>query len=141
MILEQVRKSVQQDPSTVNRQAGIRSLYQFFIKHKGRLSQEIAQLSDSSATSVAPLTTAIQEVDSPLPDESDPIWDELINGKIELQSNAVSLKLLLGRIRQNITSDATETQRISGAQILRNYFMRNQQRHSDDIQLLINEKK
>jgi hypothetical protein len=141
MILEQVRKSVQQDPSTVNRQAGIRSLYQFFIKHQGRLSQEIAQLTDSSATSVAPLTTAIQGVDSSLPDESDPIWDELINGKIELQSNAVSLKLLLGRIRQNITSNATETQRISGAQILRNYFVRNQQRHSDDIQLLINERK
>jgi len=141
MILEQVRKSVQLDPSTVNRQAGIRSLYQFIIKHKGRLSQEIAQLTDSSVTSAAPLTSALQAVDSSLPDERDPIWGKLIDGKIELQSNVVSLKLLLGRIRQNIATNATEAQRISGAQILRNYFIRNQQRHSDEIQLLINGKK
>jgi hypothetical protein len=132
---------VQRDPSTVNRQVGVRILYQFFIKHKARLSQEIAQLTDSSATPVAPLTTASQATDSSLPDENNPVWDELINGKIKLRSNAVSLKLLLGRIRQTSTTNSTEAQRISGAQILRNYFIRNQQRHSDDIQLLINEKK
>jgi hypothetical protein len=141
MILEQARKSVQRDPSTVNRQVGVRILYQFFIKHKARLSQEIAQLTDSSATPVAPLTTASQATDSSLPDENNPVWGELINGKIKLRSNAVSLKLLLGRIRQTSTTNSTEAQRISGAQILRNYFIRNQQRHSDDIQLLINEKK
>jgi hypothetical protein len=141
MILVRVRKSMQQDSGAVNRQACIRSLYQFFIKHKERLSQEITQLTESTVTSVGTLTTAVPADGSSLPDERDAIWDRLINGKIELQSNAVSLKLLLGRIRQNISTNATEAQRISGAQILRNYFIRNQQRHSDDIRLLINEKK
>jgi hypothetical protein len=141
MILVRVRKSMQQDSGTVNRQACIRSLYQFFIKHKERLSKEITQLTDSTVTSVGTLSTAVPAAGPSLPDERDAIWDRLINGKIELQSNAVSLKLLLGRVRQNISKNETEAQRISGAQILRNYFIRNQQRHSDDIRLLINEKK
>jgi hypothetical protein len=141
MILVRVRKSIQQDSSAVNRQACIGNIYQFFIKHKERLSQEITQLTDNTATSVDTLNAAIPAAGPSLPDERDVIWDRLINGKIELQSNAVSLKLLLGRIRQNISTNATEAQRISGAQILRNYFLRNQQRHSDDIRLLINQKK
>ncbi len=141
MLLEQVRKSVQKDSSIANRQAGIRSLHHFFIKHKGRLGQEITQLTDGSTTSVAPATTAIHATGLSLPGERDPVWSRLIRGDIELQSNAVSLQLLLGRVRQKIAIDATEAQRINGAQILRNYFVRNQQRHSDDIRLLISEKK
>jgi len=46
MILERARKLMMQDSSEENRQACIRTLYDFFLKHKKRLSQEIAQLGD-----------------------------------------------------------------------------------------------
>lgn len=44
MILERTRKSLRQDPSDLNRQACIRILRDFFVKHKSRLGLEIAQL-------------------------------------------------------------------------------------------------
>jgi hypothetical protein len=141
MLLEQVRKSVQKDSSIANCQAGIRSLHHFFIKHKVRLSQEITQLTDDSATSVGQTTTTTHATGRSLPAERDPVWSRLISGEIELQSKAVSLQLLLGRVRQKIGTNATEAQRNIGAQILRNYFVRNQQRHSDEIRLLISEQK
>ncbi len=46
MILERARKSLMQDSSEDNRRASVRTLYDFFIKHKRRLSREIAQLED-----------------------------------------------------------------------------------------------
>lgn len=141
MLLEQVRKSVQKDSSIANRQAGIRNLLNFFIKHKGRLGQEIAQLAGDSAASIGPVTKAVHEDGLFLPAERDPVWSRLISGEIELQSNAVSLQLLLERVRQKIATNTTEAQGVNGAQTLRNYFVRNQQRHADDIRLLINEKK
>jgi hypothetical protein len=135
MMLERVRLSAQQHDSEATRVAGARILRQFFIKHQSRLASEINQLHGQTAAPAslaggraAPLQT--------LPDEHDSIWQKLIAGDIRIESEAVSLKMLLERIRQAIARNPTEGNRVAGAKILRQYLLKNQHRHAAEISQL-----
>ncbi len=139
--LQMILARVQQNPTRDNRQEDIRILRQFFVKNKARLSQEIAQLERFSKGSGGTAIPDNQMTDSELPDERDPVWGRLITGEIKLQNDTVSLSLLLGRIRQTIALDGTEAARIDGARTLRQYFVKNKQRHSNDIWLLTRNRK
>ncbi|MDZ7736472.1 MAG: hypothetical protein U5P41_10485 [Gammaproteobacteria bacterium] len=51
-------------------------------------------------------------------------------------TDAVSLKMLLERIRQAIAKKPTEANRLAGARMLRQYFIKNQHRHAAEIATL-----
>lgn len=135
MMLERLRLSAQQHDSEASRLAGAKILRQFFIKHQSRLASEVGQLhgQPAAADSLAGTGTAAPQA---LPGEHDSVWQKLIAGNIRIESEAVSLKMLLERIRQAIAKNPTEGNRIAGAKILRQYFLKNQHRHAAEIRQL-----
>jgi hypothetical protein len=80
-------------------------------------------------------TRVIDIVDRGLvPVETDPVWDELIGGRLPLVDDRVALKLLLERVRQTMAADPDR--KLAAARVLRNYFIRNQARHRQDLAIL-----
>lgn len=137
MMLERVRLSAQQHDNESTRMAGAKILRQFFIKHQNRLATEIGQLHGQPATATASLGgTAAGQQEQALPGERDSVWQKLISGDIRIESDAVSLKMLLERIRQAIARNPTEGNRVAGAKILRQYFVKNRHRHAAEIRQL-----
>ncbi len=134
MILARLQRNSNRDTLLTD----IHVLRQFFVKNNSQLGREIAQLERFSKTSsgATPVNQLNQSADSELPDEHDPVWGQLINGEIKLQTDTVSFSLLLGRIRQKLVLDGSEAGRIDAARLLRQYFVKNKQRHSNDLWLL-----
>ena len=71
-----------------------------------------------------------------IPFETHPNWQRLINGNLQLSSTAVGLRMLLQRIRKEISSNPTETTTLAGIRLLRQYFIKNQSAHREDIDIL-----
>ncbi len=71
-----------------------------------------------------------------IPTETHPNWMRFIQGQLILPSNAVGLKMLLQRIRQEITATPTETSKLAGIRLLRQFFIKNQATHRADIDIL-----
>lgn len=135
MMIERVRQSVERNPTDTNRMAGARILRQFFAKHQSRLSSEIAQLGGSVQPATAKTATASgQQV---LPSERDPVWQQLVRGDISIQSEVISLKMLLERVRQAVNKNPSEGNRVAAAKILRQYFAKNRARHNSEISQLL----
>jgi hypothetical protein len=129
MLLEQVRISIERNPADAARLAGARILHQFFSKHRNRLIPEIRQLGGG----LQPVAAASANI----PSETDLVWQRLVNGEIRIESEAVSLKLLLERIRQAIARNPSQANRVAGAKILRQYFVKNRHWHQAEIARLI----
>lgn len=141
MMLERVRLSVERNPTESTRRAGIRILRQFFLKHRARLQNEILQLGGTAAApsaAVAPTAgtdTAPREIT--VPPESHPSWQRLINGELEIKTDIVALKMMLERIRISIGNNPTDASRLAGARILRQYFLKHQNKHRAEIDQLL----
>jgi hypothetical protein len=132
MMMERVRQSVERNPSESSRQAGTKILRQFFIKHKDRLANEAQQMGINlgapavAAASIDPTTVTI-------PSEDATCWQDLINGTLKIQTNAVGLQMMMERVRQSIEKNDSETNRMAGVKILRQYFMKHQASAQNEI--------
>lgn len=134
MMIERVRQSIERNPTEGNKLAGARILRQFFAKHQSRLADEIAQLGGRPRpATTAPDATGEQK----LPDERDPVWQQLIRGAITIESDVLSLKMLLERVRQAVSRNPSESNRIAAAKILRQYFAKNRSKHQSEIGQLV----
>lgn len=136
MMIERVRQSVERNPTDANRVAGARILRQFFAKHQSRLSSEIGQLTGSSVKPSAANPAAAPSQQA-LPNERDPVWQQLVRGDIAIHSEVISLKMLLERVRQAVNKNPSEGNRVAAAKILRQYFVKNRNRHSGEISQLL----
>lgn len=140
MMIERLRQSIEHNPSPTNEQAGVRILRQFFGKHQNRLSHELGQIrggSQPGQTAAVAGRAAAAAADQSLPTERDPVWQQLIRGDLNIQSEVLSLKMLLERIRQALNKNPTEANRLAGAKILRQYFTKNRYRHEAEIRRLL----
>jgi len=121
MMMERVRQSVERNPSEASFQAGTKILRQFFIKHKDRLTNEIQQMGITTTTPVAIAATEIS-----VPVENALCWQQLINGTLKIQTNAVGLQMMMERVRQSVEKNNSDANRAAGIKILRQYFMKHQ---------------
>lgn len=127
MMIERVRLSIVRKPGDATRKAGTQILRQFFSKHARKLGPELAQLTDGQPLA-APAKTGLV-----IPPESNPCWQGIIDGEIQLETSAVSLQMLLERIRLSVARNPTDSNRRAGTKILRQYFIKHARRHRDDI--------
>lgn len=132
MLLERVRQAVNRNPSESNRVAAAKILRQYFAKNRSKHSGEISQLLEGASAAAAQAALTAEA----LPADDHPNWQRLINGEIALHTDAVSLKMLLERIRQAIARKPSEANRLAGARMLRQYFVKNQHRHNAEISAL-----
>jgi hypothetical protein len=76
-------------------------------------------------------TGAAQDVT--IPDINHPSWQRLINGEVEIVTDAVGLKMMLERIRLSIENNPSQASRLAGAKILRQYFIKHQNKHRAEL--------
>ncbi len=131
MMMERVRQSVQRNPSDSNRIAGIKILHQYFLKHQVRHKPEIQALLGKV------IKTETSDVHVHIPPESHPSWQRLINGKLEIMTDVVALKMMLERIRISVENNPSDATRLAGAKILRQYFIKHQHKHRAELEQLM----
>lgn len=137
MLLERVRQSLGAAPSEAALLAATRALRQFFVKYAARLRGEVEQLIRAGTGPVPVLSSGGQVVEFvEVPPENHPSWQRLIEGELELKTDALSLKMLLERIRLTIGPDADEVSRLAAARILRQYFIKYRGRHRAELEQL-----
>jgi hypothetical protein len=134
MMMERVRQSIEKNNSDANRTAGIKILRQYFIKHQASAQSEIRQLNGLSAEVPA---TASSNSQVSVPPESHPSWQRLIDGDLVLDTDIVALKMMLQSIRISIENNPSEASRHAGAKILRQYFIKHQNKHKTELNQLI----
>ena len=131
MMLERVRQSIQRNPTMNNRAAGIKILHQYFLKHQTRHREEIQTLLGNI------IQTNTADGHTNIPSEDHPNWQKLINGELEIVTDVVALKMMLERIRISVEKNPTEATRLAGAKILRQYFIKHQQKHRAELDRLV----
>ena len=150
MMLRQLRQSIKHNPSEANYSAAIKILYQFFSKYQHVLKREIQQLHnpDDGAdvdTLVLPdideethkEVTSIDIGDAKsIPNESNPVWQKIITGESELNTDMVALKMMLNQVRISVERNPSDASRMAGARILRQYFIKHQHSHIAELQQL-----
>lgn len=131
MMLERVRMSIQRNPTESNRTAGIKILHQYFVKHQSRHREEILTLLGHVVQTSSP------DGHVNIPTEDHPNWQRLINGELEIVTDVVALKMMLERIRISVEKNPSQATRLAGAKILRQYFIKHQQKHRAELDQLI----
>lgn len=130
MMMERVRQSVERNPSESSRQAGSKILRQFFIKHKDRLSSEAQQMGIRTTSST---NVNVAAADVSVPAESATCWQELIDGTLKIKTNAVGLQMMMERVRQSVEKNNSDTNRMAGVKILRQYFIKHQSSSQSEV--------
>jgi len=129
MMMERVRQSVERNPSDSSRQAGTKILRQFFIKHQDRLSNEAQQMGIGLVTPAASFDAANVSI----PPENANCWQDLINGTLKIQTNAVGLQMMTERVRQSVEKNNSDANKTAGIKILRQYFIKHQASAQNEI--------
>lgn len=135
MMLERVRMTLARNPSDSNYMASIKILRQYFLKHKASHSNELQQLLAHSSQPV--LTSSPMSDDAGIPLETDLIWQRLIDGDIQIQTDAVAFNMMLERVRLSISNNPAESNRLAGVKLLRQYFIKHKQTHQAELQQLV----
>ena len=149
MMIERVKLSVEKSPDEQSHLAGAKILHQFFVKHKNRLQSELHQLGTRIKTreQVDPMDQTVEiprmDVTTTMPASvgvppiNHECWQKLIDGKIDIKTNAVGLQMMLERVRLSIQRNPTDNNRAAGIKILHQYFLKHQARHREEIQALL----
>ncbi len=103
----------------------IRELRQFFVTNSRNLESEYAQLCGLSMDqrAVAQRSKAANRLI--LPSLKNPIWIHILNGKLNLKSNNMSLNLLLVRQRSTFQNSEESDAKIRAISALRDFFKKN----------------
>jgi hypothetical protein len=137
MLLERVRLSIGDTPTEAQLLAGARFLRQFFVKYGPRLRGELEQLLRLGGGPLAVMSGSGQVIEFvEVPSESHPSWQRLICGDMDLRTDALSLKMLLERIRLSMGASPSEASQLAGARILRQYFIKYRNRHRAELEQL-----
>lgn len=134
MMLERVRMSIAKNPTESNRAAGIKIIHQYFVKHQARHREEILTLLGQV---VATPHQHTEDSHTDIPAENHPSWQRLIDGELEIMTDVVALKMMLERIRISVEKNPSESTRMAGAKILRQYFIKHQQKHRAELNQLV----
>jgi hypothetical protein len=76
---------------------------------------------------------------APVPQESDPVWQRLIDQPAHASLQTLGLKMLLEQIRLSITGNPSDTARLAAARILRQYFVKHWRRSQNELGSLLSE--
>ena len=76
---------------------------------------------------------------SDVPDMSDPVWLQLINGELDIQIKTLSFQFLLTRLRQQVSRQQSADIRLMKQRELHRYVERNQRVLSFELRQLRND--
>ncbi len=128
MIIEQTQKLVEQGRDETSHHVAEKILRRFFAKHKYRLRNEIRQIMGIQMVDVSDGG----EMAVVIPSENAPCWQKLIDGQLEIKTDAIGLQMMIERIKRSTVG------REDGSKILRQYFVRHQPALRNEILQLSN---
>ncbi len=131
MLTERIRRVIARNNSAANRLAAKKMLRQYFIKHRASTRDEIIQITGASDINTESVTELY------VPPVAHPSWQKIINGEVQISTNAVALKMMLKSIRLSVENNPGDAARAAAAKILRQYFLKHQSSHRTEIQQLI----
>lgn len=131
MMIERIRRAISRNNTATNRMAATKMLRQYFIKHQASARNELAQLTTKTKQRTASVT------DLNVPPVAHPSWQRIINGEVQISTDAVALKMMLQSIRLSVENNPGEAARAAAAKILRQYFLKHQSSHRTEIEQLI----
>ncbi len=131
MLIERIRRVITRNNSAANRLAAKKMLRQYFIKHRVSTRNEIIQITGVSDIN----TESVTELN--IPPVAHPGWQKIINGEVQISTNAVALKMMLKSIRLSVANNPGDAARAAAAKILRQYFLKHQSSHRTEIEQLI----
>lgn len=134
MMLERLSQSGAQNPDEQWQDNAKKLLRRFFQKHQRKLVTELLQL---NLVPLEPLTAVDSGVVA-VPDESHPCWNHLlVNKSITIDTQQVSLQMMLERVHMSLVKDPSESSRTVGVKLLRQYFIKHQQTHQAELNQLV----
>ena len=121
LLTKTLREAQMHSDADLHRQAA-QALHRYFERNQTLLAAEISQLATAHRQSEA--TGNKQSFE--LPDVSDPLWLELLNGKRDLDVRTLSLRLLLSRLRGQARLLQNDDVRMLKLVELHRFFEKNQ---------------
>ena len=137
MMLERLRISIQKSPTQATKIAGVKILRQYFLKHQNHLQTEIQQLNQVSASLGVTTMQFASDTTLSLPPVTDASWLKLINGELSVRTDLIALQMMLERLRISIQKNPTQATKTAGAKILRQYFLKHQNKHQAELSYLL----
>lgn len=120
LLLSKLLREAQSHSDPDLHQQAAQSLHQYFRRNQALLGAETAQLAAAAqAPAAAPSTPG-------LPDVSDPLWLDLLNGERDLDVRTLSLRLLLSKLRGQARGMKDDEVRMLKLVELHRYFEKNQ---------------
>ena len=120
MLLSKLQMSTRQIPTKENLSKNIFEIHNFFVSNIQQLSKEISQLCGISPDRLSDQPTK-EKLKLILPALQNPVWEELLTGKLDLKTRSVPLSLLISRQRI-VFMQKNDRNSIS---TLRDYFQKN----------------
>jgi hypothetical protein len=141
MLLERIRQTIAKNPAPSYRTAATKMLHQYFLKNKDKHADELAVINTGLPAKVNDIGSGIGSSKSShlkvgVPPENSPAWQRLMDGVIEIETDAVALKMLLERIRQTIAKNPAPSYRTAATKMLYQYFLKNEDKHSSELQTI-----
>ncbi|MEO0971552.1 MAG: hypothetical protein AAFX85_00545, partial [Pseudomonadota bacterium] len=143
MMLQQIKRTVDSDPSSATRAAGVRLLQTFFAKTSRQLGSELRQLQghqpDSNVAWAPERSTAGEARDEGamvqqprIPPETSPSWQALLDGRVMPSANDPGLSMLMEKVKRVTTQGEMSGEVMAAAgRVLRRYLARYAHRHED----------
>lgn len=133
MMIERMRISVENDPSDSTKLSSAKILHRFFIKYQNRLQSEIKQLGVSTVSVDIVNDKKLQSI----PPDNHPSWQRLIDGHLVIKTDVVALKMMLQSIRISVGNNPSSQTRVTGAKMLRQYFLKHKNKHQPELEQLM----
>ena len=115
----------------------VQQLRAFFISNSSALEDEIDQICGiSPGNQKRRVSEQKGRLKLVLPALSNPVWIDLIAGRLKLNSQSMPLNLLLARQRNTFTSGASKAEKIEALKTLREYFRKHHRSLRAELLLL-----
>ena len=101
-------------------------LRKFFVANAHRMDDEVNQLCGLTHSNIKRKVAAENSMQRlVLPSTNNPIWIDLLTGKLSLNSQSIPLRLLISRQRNVFLQSDSNAEKIQGIDTLRSYFRKN----------------
>ncbi|WP_028580718.1 hypothetical protein [Desulfogranum japonicum] len=134
MLLQRVRNKHEISPGIESGISGAKALHDFFYKNKKLLDHELEQLTAGQTwTEVRVAVSRKPAQDKDLPQESEPVWQALVSGNMQLQTHMVGLQMIMQQAYKSVQMDVSDQNKQKTIQTLRHFFIKHKKRLKKEI--------
>lgn len=137
LLLSKLKLSAAKSESADEIQSYVIELRKFFVANANSMDSEIDQLCGLSSEKMQHRVRAVKNKQKlVLPSIKNPLWLDLLSGKLRLNSHSIPLNLLISRQRVAFVQGPNTQAKIQAIEIIRTYFRKNYRTLKPELVLL-----